>query len=71
LKASKRDDRVKHWQVMLAVRVTAYIDAPDDWDDSQGIEELACDAVSVSTWSEGVTLDLEHVEATDVVEVTK
>ena len=62
---------MKHWQVMLTVKVTAYIDAPDDWDDPQGIEELACDAVNVSTCSEGVTLEVDHIEATDVIEVTK
>ena len=62
---------MKHWQVQMTVEVTAYIDTPDDWDDPQGIEELAGDSVSIHTFSTGVKLELEHVSVDDVVEIAE
>jgi hypothetical protein len=61
---------MKHWQVSLAIEVTAYMDALDNWDD-QDVKDLACDAVMVETRSARVSLDLENVRAVDVVEVTE
>lgn len=59
----------RHWQAQMTVEVTAYIDAPDDWDDPQGIEELAGNSVNIHTCSTGVRLQLERVNVDDVIEV--
>lgn len=60
---------MRHWKVALTVRLTAYIDAPDDWDDPEGIGEIGCDSVSVSTHSTGVVLEVGNTTVDDVVEV--
>ena len=60
---------MRHWKVALAIRVTAYIDAPDDWDDPEGIGEIGHDAVSLTTHSTGVVLEVDTINVDDVVEV--
>jgi len=60
---------MKRWKVALTVRVLAYIDAPDVFLDPEEIGEIGRDAVSVNTWSTGVSLELDNVVVDDVVEV--
>lgn len=59
---------MRHWKALVTITVEVDMDVPDDWDDPQGIEELAEDSVDIRA-SSGYEVDVMRVATDRVWEV--